>query len=254
MKIFALADFHGATEILEKLASKIKETSPDLIVFAGDIVKGHARGNEWLKAKSESRPPQKDLPEIKNEEKEDLELYRKFYFFLNQFQIPVAAVPGNMDAPKERYFKIALESETTYNNIKFVHGKQFKFGRSFVISGFGGEIVEKESEDYFVQIYPHWEAEFALSDLNYTEQDRILIFHMPPVSEVDLDQGKHIGSEAMNNLIKTYRPKFVFCGHAHRSPASAKIADSLVINPGALKLGNCAVLDTVNQKVDFVHL
>ncbi|MGB9612778.1 MAG: metallophosphoesterase, partial [Candidatus Margulisiibacteriota bacterium] len=177
MKILALSDLHGAIGVLDKLAAKIKIIKPDLITFTGDIVKGKARGEEWLKAKEENSSPRNDLPEIKAEEKEDLDLYHKFYAFLGKLRIPVAVIPGNMDAPKERYFKVALESETTFENIKFVHGKLFKFSRNYIISGFGGEITENEAENFFVQMYPRWEAEFGLSDLNYFEQDRILLFH-----------------------------------------------------------------------------
>jgi Icc-related predicted phosphoesterase len=254
MKILALSDLHGEIEILNKLASKIKEIKPDLITFTGDVVKGKARGNEWLSAKEEGRKPNANLPEIKAEEKEDLNLYHQFYSFLNQFKIPAVAVPGNMDAPKENYFKVALESETTYENIKFVHGKILKFRRDYLISGFGGEIAENDSEDFFVQVYPRWEAEFGLSDLNYFEQNRILLFHHPPVNHVDLDRGQHIGSQVINDLIKVYRPKLVFCGHAHRCQAAEELADTLVVNPGALKLGNYAVVDAVKREAKFFNL
>lgn len=40
MLIFAISDFHGQVDVLEKLKSKIIETSPHLIVFCGDVVKG----------------------------------------------------------------------------------------------------------------------------------------------------------------------------------------------------------------------
>ncbi len=255
MKILALADFHGAVEVLDKLAPKIKEIKPDLITFTGDVVKGKARGDEWLKAEAEGRAPKADLPEIKAEEKQDLDLYHKFYSFLKQFKTLVVSIPGNMDAPKERYFKVALESETTYENIKFIHGKHVKFGRSFVIAGFGGEVTEKDSEDFFVQIYPRWKAEFDLSDLNYLEQDRILLFHNPPHgTAVDKDKDRHIGNKAVNDLIKIYRPKIAFCGHAHRCQAQAFIGDTLIVNPGALKLGNYATVDTVSRKAEFSTL
>lgn len=254
MKILALSDLHGEIAVLDKLASKIKDIKPDLITFTGDVVKGKARGDEWLKARDEGRRPRTDLPEIKSEEKEDLAFYHKFYSFLDQFKTLVVTVPGNMDATKERYFRVALESETTYENVKFIHGKLIKFGRSFVIAGFGGEITEKDSENFFVQMYPRWEAEFGLSDLNYLDQDRILLFHNPPIDTVDLDQGQHIGNQAINDLIKTYRPKFAFCGHAHRCQASMELADTLVVNPGALKFGNYAVVDAVRRKVEFFTL
>jgi Icc-related predicted phosphoesterase len=254
MKILALSDLHGEMGILEKLAAKIKEIKPDLITFTGDVVKGKARGDEWLKAKEENRFPNANLLEIKNEEKEDLEFYHEFYSFLNQFKIPVATIPGNMDAPKENYFRVALESETTYENLRFVHGKMLMLGRDYLVSGFGGEITENDSEDFFVQIYPRWEAEFNLSDLNYFEQNRILLFHNPPINHVDLDRGQHIGNQAINDLIKVYHPKIVFCGHAHRSQAAEQLADTLVVNPGALKLGNYAVVDAVKREVKFFTL
>ncbi len=215
MIILSISDFHGSVDVLGKTGKRIKEIQPDLIVFTGDIVKGSARGDEWLKAKTEGRPPNKDLKSIKAEEKVDLELYFKFYEWLNSFRIPAVTIPGNMDAPAERYFKIMMEAETVHENIISVHGRHIRIGRNFVIGGFGGELTQAEKEEFFVLQYPAWEAKYHLGNLAHEEHDKILLLHTPPVSKLDLEGGSHKGSNIVNELIKSLTPKFAFCGHAH---------------------------------------
>ena len=65
MKFFCISDFHGALDVLPALVKKIKDVNPDVIIFTGDVVKGYARGDEWLAAKAKGRPGNKELPAIK---------------------------------------------------------------------------------------------------------------------------------------------------------------------------------------------
>ena len=50
MRILAISDFHGAQEVLDPLLAACREESPAAILFAGDVVRGFARGDEWLAA------------------------------------------------------------------------------------------------------------------------------------------------------------------------------------------------------------
>jgi Icc-related predicted phosphoesterase len=108
MKILAISDFHGETKLMNSLVENIKDKSPDLIVFTGDVVKGQARGDEWLSAQEEGREPVKDKKEILDEKKKDFKLYDEFYDKLDTLDIPVMCIPGNMDAPEDVFFSYLL--------------------------------------------------------------------------------------------------------------------------------------------------
>jgi Icc-related predicted phosphoesterase len=258
MLIFSISDFHGALEILDKLRKKIKEIQPDVITFTGDVVKGYKRGDEWLNAKKESREPRRDLPEIEAEKEEDFDLYKKFYHALNKLKIPVMTINGNMDAPESRLFDVILNEKFEFINL--IQENPYLL-ENFIFAGCGGEITLKEREDFFVLQFPKEEVKFSLSRLKKIkggDKEKILLFHSPPIGKiVDLDEGKHKGSKAVNELIQAIKPGIVFCGHAHKAQGKEKISKALVINPGALKYGNYALVDTSeedNKEVEFGKL
>ncbi|MCG2827500.1 MAG: metallophosphoesterase, partial [Thermoplasmatales archaeon] len=65
MKIIVTSDFHGAKEVMEPLNNLIDNEKPDIVVFCGDIVKGCARGNEWLSSKKDNRKLDKEKVETR---------------------------------------------------------------------------------------------------------------------------------------------------------------------------------------------
>ncbi|MDI6785754.1 MAG: metallophosphoesterase [bacterium] len=251
MKVLSISDFHGQTEILKNLKSKIIYERPDLIVFTGDIVKGYARGNEWLAALSQKRAFQEHLEEIVKEKAEDAYFYEAFYGFINELNIPFVSIPGNMDAPEKRYFSAAYDSALNSKNINIVQENIIKYN-DFIISGFGGEITEDSKESFFVLVYPKMEIDYSLRRLKYIKEKKILLFHTPPIgSVVDIENNCHRGSIVVNDLIKIIKPTLVFCGHAHTAKGYEIIEGALVVNPGALKKGNYALIDTRNMKVQL---
>ena len=248
MKIIVTSDFHGAKEVMESLNSLIDNESPDVVVFCGDIVKGHARGNEWLSSKKYNRKPDKEKTEIKNEEKEDLEFYDYFYKNIRK-NIPVLVVPGNMDAPEERYFSTLPNMKNIYP----LHENLF-FTNNYVFAGFGGEITEKEQEKFFVLRYPKEKVKPIIDKVKQIKKEKILVFHSPPVSKIGKEGDIVVGSNAVNEIIKETKPKILFCGHAHRAAGTDIVKNTLCINPGPLKYRNAAVIDTESMDVRFVSL
>jgi Icc-related predicted phosphoesterase len=240
------SDFHGNLEILDSLEKMIKENRFDVIFFCGDIVKGHKRGNEWLVAKKENRIPNREKLEIITEKDEDTMYYRKFYNFLDRTNIKVFTIPGNMDAPESLYLKTLWRLKK--KNIHLVH-ETIHFLEDFNVCGFGGEINEDERENFFVLEYTRDETFFALRKLAYLKKDFVLLTHSPPVC--DLAKGK--GSPVVNEIIKKYKPKFLFCGHSHLQ-GKEKIDETIVVNPGALKKGDYAIVDLKTKEVKLKSL
>jgi len=253
MKILACSDFHGKVKILDKFSRNCHRIKPDLIAFTGDIVKGSARGDEWLDAIRFNRRRDSKKPEIIKEEKEDIQFYTQFYKALVDLNLITLCVPGNMDAPEDRFFRHFLTLSLESKNIHIVHNNVIKIGE-YVFSGWGGEITENKKEDFFVLQYSRTEVEFGMKRMKCIQQIKmILLFHTPPISNIDLHHEVHRGSGVINDFIKTVSPKILFCGHTHE-PRKERILNTLVINPGALKNGSFSVIDTETEEVEFLSL
>ncbi|MDI6917528.1 MAG: metallophosphoesterase family protein [Thermoplasmatales archaeon] len=248
MKIIVTSDFHGAKEVMEPLNSLIDNESPDVVVFCGDIVKGYARGNEWLSSKKLGRKPDKEKNEIKNEEKEDLMLYDYFYKNIRK-KAPVLVVLGNMDAPESRYFSALPKMENIYP----LHEQLF-FKEKYVFAGFGGEITRDEEEKFFVLRYPKEKIRGLVEKIKKVNKEKILVLHSPPVCKVGKEGNIVVGSDAVNEIIHELKPKLLFCGHAHKASGTDMVGDTLCVNPGPLKYRNAAVVDSEKMDVKFVKL
>lgn len=246
MLSLVISDFHGNLEILESLEKMIKENRFDVIFFCGDIVKGHKRGNEWLAAKKENRIPNREKLGIITEKDEDIMYYKKFYNFLDRTNIKVFTIPGNMDAPESLYLKTLWNLKK--KNIHLAH-ETIHFLESFDVCGFGGEINEDERENFFVLEYTRDETFFALRKLAYLKKDFVLLTHSPPVCDLAKDKG----SPVVNEIIRKYKPKFLFCGHSHLQ-GKEKIDETIVVNPGALKKGDYAIVDLKTKEVKLKSL
>jgi len=214
-----------------------------VIIFSGDIVKGYARGDEWIRAKRSGDTPDRTLETIRDEESEDLEFYDRFFWALAATNRPVMFVPGNMDAPLERFRRIATDACTQYPNLHLVHDSQYQF-QEVSFWGFGGEITVDEGEDFFVFISPRSVIMDSLPEPKKNRRNKtptILITHSPPIGEVvDIENNAHKGSSVINEVIDVLEPSIAFCGHAHRGQGEEQIGSTTVINPGALKSGNYA--------------
>lgn len=252
MKLVCLSDFHGKKELLGKFIDKIKAERPDLVLFAGDMVRGPARMEEWLESRYRGREPNKEKKEIKLEEKEDKDFYSAFYQAFGSIGVKIMMVPGNLDAPWFRFIQV-FESETkSRENIILVHGSWIEAG-DYLIGGFGGEITESGREDFFVLQFPAQEVKEKLGPVRESKL-RIMIFHIPPYGHLDTDNGQHKGIEVVRELIEKYKPLLVTFGHSHKAQGKDFIGDSLLVNPGAMKDGNGAVVQLEKKEVEFFNV
>jgi len=253
MRIIVISDFHGNTGILDDITGAFRDMSPDLIVFCGDVMKGKTRGTLWLKGQEENRRPDCNAPELLREADEDQGIVKSFFLSMDTIGVPVLVVPGNMDAPEERFFGQLFHYELTLANIRLVQ-ENIHYFEGFFFSGFGGEITGGISEKDFVLQYPVEHVRFSLRRLSYVQGDKVLILHTPPRSKLDFEKGGHKGSPHVNELIEWLKPHFVFCGHAHGARGEEWLGRSLVVNPGPLKDGFFAILDTDGPSVRFERI
>ena len=235
IRILVLSDFHGATHVIEPLKEKIRDTNPDIVTFSGDIVKGYKRGDEWLRARDDDRPPEM-TEDIQNEEREDLQFYKTFFSFLSfleSISISSFVVPGNMDAPESRFMQACPQERSVHHVLQ---------KEPVCITGFGGQLTEDKEESIFVLQYSRHSIMKAVKEFAGIPID-ILITHSPPVSSLSFEDGQEKGSLVVNDIIELLNPKYLFCGHAHKSLGSEWIKTTLTVNPGALKYGNYCLVE-----------
>ena len=133
--------------------------------------------------------------------------------------------------------------------IESIHGRcKQAWNTSFL--GLGGsspspfatpyELSELEIHDTLMQSYN------ACKD----QEDLILVSHSPPKdTKVDITfSQEHVGSYSVREFIEMARPKLVLCGHIHEAAGLDEVDETILVNAGSARHGNCALID-LNEKI-----
>jgi hypothetical protein len=59
-----------------------------------------------------------------------------------------------------------------------------------------------------------------------------------------------VGSYSVREFVKRVKPKLVLCGHIHEAVGVDKIGDAMVVNPGPVRQGQCALID-FDEKIEI---
>jgi Icc-related predicted phosphoesterase len=156
-------------------------------------------------------------------------------------------VPGPTDAPVGEYLREAHNIEVVFPFLHGVHGTAALSPDQHVIfAGYGGEILDdpEAPRDEIQRLrYPRWEAEYRLKLLReFSELQLVLLFATHPAHK---GLGTR-GSEALAELIGTYRPRLAVCGGER---GTEMIGRSLIVAPGSLSEGHYAVADLLEHEV-----
>ena len=219
MRLLVISDFHGSVEAAHRAAAKAKRMQIDAIVVCGDITHfGSVKDAEKILA-----------PLIK-------------------LDMPVLYVPGNCDSAELAEAKI-----TGATNI---HGQCQKINDvSFM--GLGAAPTSR---------FYSWFEMSETKIMNTLEQiaDRCspnkwlaVVSHAPPkATSVDLAFSRmHAGSVSLRDFIEKKEPDIVFCGHIHEAKGVDRIGNTVIVNPGPVRHGNCAIAtfdDKIEVKLDSV--
>lgn len=255
MNILVLTDLRGQIQYAERLRGVCRNAGAQAIVFTGNIVDGGARLAEWEAANQEGLSPDYTQPAVQEQEAMDELLYRRFLELLGALNLPSYIVPGHLDAPERSFLHASLNCGLVAPTVALVHRSFAPMGRRFLVAGLGGCLTTDKRETVWTIEYPFWEAASSFNFLHRLDHAHLLLFHTPPAgTNLDLDQGKHVGSPVVNALIKAYQPAIVCCGHARNGQGKTVLNNSLVVNPGPLAEGYYAVIDTREKQVYFDHV
>lgn len=164
---------------------------------------------------------------------------REVFHALGRARQPVYWVPGPGDAPAGRYLRESYNIEVACPQVRGVHGTAaFAPDAHVAFAGMGGAVNDDPDvlrEDDTSLRYPRWEAAYRLKILTALDYNElVMLFATPPAHK-----GRNLpGSDAVAELIGTYRPRLVVTsGEAQIT----EIGRSLIVAPGSLADGSYAV-------------
>jgi uncharacterized protein len=222
-RILCAAAPQGSREAIEQLLGVVERHDVDAVAVVGELTEGHGAA----------------------------EGYRTVFRALGRSGLPSYWVPAAADAPVADYLREAHNSEVVFPDLHGVHGTAAFASPHVLFAGFGGEVSDdpEATRDEIERLrYPRWEAEYRLKLLReLDEQQLVLMFATPPAHK-----GRGVqGSEALAELINTYRPRLVVCGGER---GIEWLGRSLVVAPGELASGHYAVADLLAREAELEAL
>jgi Icc-related predicted phosphoesterase len=221
-RVMCAADPRGDVEALERMLGAAEASQVQAVALVGDL-KGD-RGGQG---------------------------YRDVFNALGESGLPAFWVPGPEDAPVATYLREAYNMELVFTSLHGVHGGAAFAPGPVLFAGIGGEVSDDPDGPRDEQErlrYPRWEAEYRLKLLReLKDYELVLLFSTPPAHK-GLDRP---GSEALAELVATYRARLVVCGGER---GTELIGRTLVVAPGSLADGHYAVADLHEKQADLEEL
>jgi uncharacterized protein len=177
--------------------------------------------------------------------------YRRTLQALLAADRPAFWVPGPGDAPLGTYIRESLAAERIHPQVRGVHGTAWVAPDAhLVIAGLGGVVDDDPGAERDEQAglrYPRLEAEYRLRVLeNFPDHPCAMLFWSRAASSFAR------GSETVEELVQTYRPRLVVLGGRQGTGTLGK--RSLVVAPGSLREGCMALGDIHTHDVELLQL
>jgi uncharacterized protein len=219
-RVLCAAQPRGAVDALERLLERAEDWGAQALALIGDLGDGP-------------------------------EGYRETFRALGAAGLPAFWIPGPSDAPVADYLREAYNMEIVFPFLHGVHGT-LAFAPGYVlVAGFGGEVSDDPDDprDELDRLrYPRWEPEYRLKLLReLKDYELMLLFAMSPAHK---GRGEG-GSEALAELVGTYRPRLVVCGGERWT---GMLGRSMVVAPGSLADGHYALADMHSREVRLEQL
>jgi Icc-related predicted phosphoesterase len=271
MRILAIGDFHG--RFPSKLFNLAKSRDIDLILVTGDfagiskirrlIFKNWA-GKKWYETIG--------LKAAAKLEKEGFDSGLKILIKLNKIRRRIPIIWGNSDfyeddlvEPEEILPGNYADFLKMMKNLYLVDRKMKKFAGLEVV-GHGGYVdvtdfithpVDKDKNKQKKRLSRYKKQGRELFNIfkKYKPKDFIFLIHYTPLNCLDKVRfkgspmnGKHVGFEPYNKVIKKYKPFLAICGHMHENQGKCKIGETLVVNAGSAREGKAAIIEIDEKK------
>jgi uncharacterized protein len=149
---------------------------------------------------------------------------------LNQVPVDTMAVPGNIDTPD--VIRGIDESNATNLHLRRTVKQKMPF------IGIGG-VPEQPLSEVLIQ---DGKTKKPLGKL--VTKDSIIVTHVPPYKLQDkVFIGSHGGNKELREIVDTYQPKLVLCGHIHEDPGVTISGNTTVVNCSMGKRTEGAIIE-----------
>jgi Icc-related predicted phosphoesterase len=223
-RVLCAGDPRGSAEALARLSEAAASRDVQAVAVVGDLGIGGERGDS----------------------------YRALFRALGDIGLPAYWVPGPNDAPVADYLREAHNMELVFEMLRGIHGTAAMTPDGHVlVAGIGGHVdddPEALREETSRLSYPRWEAEYRLKIIRELDEHQVMLLFATPPSNRGRGSG---GSEALAELVGTYRPRLVVCGG---EAATGMIGRSVVVAPGSLAEGSYAIADLQTHAVEWADV
>lgn len=148
----------------------------------------------------------------------------RLFDIVEPYNESILAVCGNMDTERMNMW-LAHEGIGIHRRHQMLDGIAF-LGVGGALPFYGRYVFSEEQLAQFLEDTLHGVPEDA---------PKILVCHQPPYgTQVDIVDGKHVGSHAVRAFIERVQPLICFCGHIHQSVGIDTLGKTQLINPGPI--------------------
>lgn len=214
MKLFCISDLHLDEAFLDVFPLALKKLQPDAVLVAGDFT-FHG-----------------PLSYVED--------------FLKLCDIPIFAVPGNVDPPEI----LDLLEKKKAN----VHMHTSKLS-DFDVLGFGGSLITPFRYSF---AFEESEIRKQLSPLKISSKT-IFLTHAPPYADDNIDmscKGEKLGLKPLREFILEKKPLLNICGHVHEREGVSKLGETTIVKlaPAMDGRGALVELNETGINVSFLSL
>lgn len=278
-KIFAVGCLHG--ELKDSILDFIKSEKPDMILISGDFSGGDYSDKlrKYEKKIVEDFGPIPEFWPLKIQIEADKNFLKwsrvsaknteKIFQTLKKIDVPIFYIHGNWDSVALDSSKISLkkflaESSGDFlidtvsgGNVKFIHNKVVRI-KGLNIIGYGGYRGTSSKEYLYkdlpepriamkgiIEIRKHMEKEMQKLFSKSKDGKTILLTHDPPYKILDYlaSAKKNYGEKVTRDVIEKNKPTLCVCSHFHEHQGIGKIKDTVVVNTGYGREGQCAFIE-----------
>jgi len=285
LKLIAVGCIHG--ELKKKLSDFIMSEKPDAVLISGDFSGGQFDDKLRNYEKdivdkfgpiSEFWPLKVQIDSEKNFQKwgrMSAQNTAKVFQELKKIDVPIFYIHGNWDSVSMGMKRIFEGSGNFFvddeagGNMRFIHNKIVRV-KDFQIIGFGG-YRGTSTKEYLYRDLPEPrpdlkyiigirdEMRHCLENLFSRVKDKrktILLTHDPPYRLFDYlaSAKKNYGEKITRDVIEKHTPLLCLCSHFHEHQGKGRIKNTVVVNSGFGREGQCALIEIDDDNVPKVTL
>ncbi len=181
---------------------------------------------------------------------------------------PINYAEIGFEKRKENYSKQFKKLTKQLKNIRIIDFKNYKFrGYNFIgypRSTYPGKVTQhitkkfkekykKEAKKIFNKIKKDNEKYYKGVRNKFNKNNIFISHNCPYRTKLDKlkrgpSKGEHYGSWLVKKVVRELKPFLVICGHIHESRGKQKTYSSLIINPGAAKNNEAAIIELDDKK------